>query len=324
VAFKNIQMMKSKLPVFLFYGAEEFLIAEAVEKFKRQVADPSFNLEILDGTTLPLETLSASLRTQPLLGGAKLVVVNDFEVETKEQDELISFLKAIPPELKVIFCAEAIDKRAKIYKFFVEQGEVVEFKTFAPWEQEELLGWIKERVQSAGKKISYDAARVLKEITGSNLRLLAGEIAKIITYLGSRPEIAEADVLALAAAGETSAFSLMDALRGKDLKSAQILWQSLQRNKEDVFSLIGLMASQYRIMLQVKSLAGRESDPNKIARLIGGSPYYIKKCAGGLGRFTLTELKQNMSLLLEAGVKLKTGEDQAATFDLLLAELCQR
>jgi DNA polymerase-3 subunit delta len=316
-------MKNTKLPVFLFYGEEDFLIAEAVEKFKRQIADPSFNLEILEGETLTLETLSAALRTQPLLGGDKLVIVRDFEVETKEQDELISFLKAVPPELKVVFSAAGIDKRSKFFKFLGEQGEVVEFKTFAPWEQEELLGWIKARVQKAGKNIAYDAARLLKEITGSNLRLLAGEIDKIATYIGARPEISEADVLALAASGETSAFSLMDALRGKDLKSAQLLWLGLQRNKEDLFSLLALMASQYRIMLQVKSLAGRESDPNKLARLIGGSPYYVKKCSGGLDRFTLAELKNNLSLLLSTGLKLKTGEDQAATFDLLLADLCR-
>jgi DNA polymerase-3 subunit delta len=316
-------MIKLKLPVFLFYGEEDFLIAEAVEKLKRQIANPAFNLETLDGGTLTLPTLSASLRTQPLLGGEKLVIVRDFAVAAAEQAELISFLANVPTDLKVVFCAAGVDKRSKFFKFLDERGEVVEFKAFAPWEQEELLAWIKERARRAGKNISYEAARVLREITGSNLRLLASELAKIATYVGARPEIGEADVLALAAAGEASAFSLMDAVRGKDLKSAQILWRNLQRNKEDIFPLLALMASQYRTMLQVKSLAGRESDPNKLARLIGGSPYYVKKCSDGLGRFTLGELKNDLSLLLAAGLKLKTGEDQSATFDLLLTELCR-
>jgi DNA polymerase-3 subunit delta len=316
-------MKNEKLPVVLFYGEEEFLIAEAVEKFKRQVADPAFNLEVLDGASLSLETLSAALRTQPLLGGDKLVIVNDFQVNIKEQDDLISFLKTVPPGLKVIFCADSLDKRSKLYKFFVERCETAEFRTFAPWEQEELLGWIRQRVQQAGKKITGDAARALREIAGANLRLLAGEVEKLVTYLGARPEITEADVLALAASGETSAFSLMDALRDKDLRTAQVVWQALQRDKEAVFSVLGLMASQYRLMLQVKSLAGRESDPNRLARLIGGSPYYIKKCAAGLGRFTLPELRRDLELLLNTGLKLKTGEDQAAVFDLLLADLCR-
>lgn len=316
-------MKNTKLPVFLFYGEEEFLIAEAVGKFKRQVADPTFNLEVLAGATLTLESLSAALRTQPLLGGDKLVIVSDFEVNTKEQDELISFLKSIPPGLKVVFCAASIDKRSKTYKFFSDHCETVEFKTFAPWEQEELLGWVRQRARSAGKNISAEAARALREIAGANLRLLAGEIEKIVTYIGARPEITETDVLSLAASGETSAFSLMDALRGKDLRTAQLIWQALQRDREAVFSLLGLMASQYRTMLQVKSLAGRESDPNRLARLIGGSPYYIKKCAAGLARFTLPELRHDLSLLLDTGLKLKTGEDQAAVFDLLLADLCR-
>ncbi len=316
-------MKNEKLPVYLFYGEEEFLIAEAVEKFKRQVADPAFNLEVLDGTMLTLETLSAALRTQPLLGGDKLVIVNDFQVNAKEQDELIAFLKAVPPGLKVIFRADSLDKRSKLYKFFADRCETAEFKSFAPWEQEELLGWIRQRVQQAGKKISGDASRTLKEIAGTNLRLLAGEIEKLVTYIGARPEIVEDDVLSLAAPGEASAFSLLDALRDKNLKMAQVVWQALQRDKEAVFSLLGLLASQYRTMLQVKSLAGRESDPNRLARLIGGSPYYIRKCSAGLARFTVPELRHDLSLLLETGLKLKTGEDQAAVFDLLLADLCR-
>ncbi|MDD5594533.1 MAG: DNA polymerase III subunit delta, partial [Candidatus Margulisbacteria bacterium] len=185
------------------------------------------------------------------------------------------------------------------------------------------LAWIGERAQKQGKKISPEAARVLQEITGSNLRLLAGEIEKIATFVGERPAIGEADVLVLAAAGETSAFSLMDALREKNLKKALILFQALLRNREDVFSLLALMASQYRLMLQIKSLSGRESDPNRVARLVGGSPYYVRKCSAGLGRFTLAELKNDLSLLLLAGQKLKTGEQQAAALELLMIDLCQ-
>ena len=314
--------MKSKLPVFFFYGEEDFLLAEAVDKLKCQIADPAFNLEILDGQSLTLAALSASLRTQPLLGGAKLVIIRDFEVEAKEQDELISFLKVTPPDLKVVFCAAALDRRSKLFKFLDEHGEVVEFKTFAPWELDELLNWIRGRAQKQGKSISPEAARLLQEISGSNLRLLAGEIDKLVTFAGGREAIAEPDVLALAAAGETSAFALSDALRAKDLKRALALFQALLKNKEDIFPLMALLASQYRIMLQVKSLAGRETDFNRIARLIGGNPYYVKKCSANLGRFTLSELRAALPRLLEAGNRLKTGENQAVVLELLMADLC--
>lgn len=314
---------KAKLPVFLFFGEEDFLIDETVGKFKRQIINPDLNLELLDGRSLSPAALSAALRTQPLLGGEKLVIIRDFEVVTEEQEQLISFLKDISPDLKVVFCAAAIDKRSKFYKFIDGAGEVVEFKPYAPWEQDQLTAWIRERVAEQGKKISPGAARVLQEIAGSNLRLLSGEIGKIVTYIGDRAEIAEEDVLSLAAAGEASAFSLMDALRDKDLKKSLALFQVLLKNKEDIFSLMGLMSSQYRLMLQVKSLGGRETDPNRIARLIGGSPYYIRKCSSNLGRFTLAELKQDLARLLAAGQKIKTGELQTTVLELLMADLCR-
>ncbi|MBN3032664.1 MAG: DNA polymerase III subunit delta [Candidatus Saganbacteria bacterium] len=315
-------MNKAKLPVYYFFGAEDFLIDEAIEKFKRQVNEPSLNLEQLDGRALTLAQLSAALRTQPLLGGDKLVVIKDFELAAEIQDELISFLRALPPGLKVVFSAASLDKRSKLYKFLDQEAEVAEFKTFAPWEQAELAGWVRQRAQQEGKRIADGAARLLTEITGGNLRLLAGELNKLATFAGGRTEITEADVLALAAAGETSAFSLLDALRAKNLKQALTLSQALLKNKEDVFSLLALIAAQCRLMLQLKSLAGREADVNRLARLTGGSPYFIKKCSPALGRFTLAELRSGLTDLLETGLKLKSGAEPTATFDLLLAGLC--
>jgi DNA polymerase III subunit delta len=310
------------MPIYYFYGEEDFLLDEALDKFKQKIADRALNLENLDGAALTLTRLTDSLLTSPLLGGDKLVIVKDFELDTKEQDGLIACLRTVPPELTVVFTAAALDRRSKLFKFLDEHGEVVEFKTFAPWELDGLLNWIKGRAQKQGKSISSEAARLLQEIAGSDLRLLAGEIDKLVTFIGGREAIAESDVLALAAAGEASAFALTDALRAKDLKRSLALFQALLKNKEEVFPLLALLASQYRTMLQVKSLAGRETDFNRIARLIGGSPYYVKKCSADLGRFTLAELRSALPRLLEAGNQLKTGANQAVVLELLMAELC--
>lgn len=307
--------------IYLFYGEEDFLIAEAINCLKQNIPNPGLNVETFDGRELSLEALSSALCTQPLLGGEKLVVVKDFRPAADEQDKLISIIKGKPADIRVVFQAGNIDKRSKFYKLIDNDGEVVEFRAFAPWEQAEAVAWITDRVKAEGKSIDDEAARLLYEICGNNLRLLANEIEKIVTFIGQRTIIGEADVLALASAGETSAFVLLDALREKQLERTLAVFQILLKNKEDLFQLLGLITTQYRLMLQIKSL-DRETDPNKIARMVGGSPFFVKKCRQGLERFSLAELKKNLELLLETGIKLKSGQQPAVVFELMLTALC--
>jgi len=309
-------------PIYLFYGEEDFLIEEKINSLKSQIENPSLNVEVIDGDNYSPEYFAAALQTQPLLGGEKLVIVRDLKLTAENQDQFIPLIKNIPPQVKVVFQAETVDRRSKFYRLVSEQGEVLEFRSFAPWELDQLLDWIEAYVRRRGKIIVEGAARLLQEISGNNLRLLSGEIEKLLTFIGDRDQIREEDVLALASPGETSAFSLLDALREKDLKKALSVFQVLLRNREDLFQLLSLLATQYRLMLQIKSLSGREKDPGKIAKLVSGSPYFIKKCSERIDRFTQEELKQDLESLLEAGLKLKTGESQTVVFELLLAGLC--
>jgi DNA polymerase-3 subunit delta len=307
-------MQTSRPQIFLFHGEEDFLIDEKIRELKAGFA----NHETLDGENLTLESLSSALCSHSLFGGEKLIVIRD----AVDQDELISRLENIAPGTTVVFRLPAVDKRSKFFKWIDEHGEVEEFRTFAPWEQHELAGWIKDCVRRGGKKISEGAARLLIEICGSNLRSLANETEKLITDVGGREEVREADVEALASPGEISAFALLDALRAKDLGRSLSLFQVLVRNGQDLFSLLGLIASQFRLMLQIKSLPEREREPGRLARVVRGSPYFIRRCSDNLGRFTLEELKENLSRLAETSLQLKTGAQQPVVFELLLASLC--
>lgn len=304
--------------IYLFHGEEDFLIEEKINALKSQIDNPALNVETFDGEDLSLEALSSALRTPPMFGGEKMVMVRNFALSSENQAEIISLIENIPEGVKVVFHAQAIDKRSRFYKLMDEQGEAIEFRSFAPWEQEAVVNWIKAQVRSGGKKIDDAGARLLQETCGNNLRMLSGEIEKLITFVGERSEIAEGDVSALASPGEVSAFALLDALRKKDVKAALSLLQVLLRNRTDVFQLLALLTTQYRLMLQIKSFPGK----GEITRQVAGSPYFVKKCRVDIHRFTIEELKAALEKLLEANLRMKTGESQLAVFELLLASLC--
>lgn len=308
-----------KQQIYLYYGEEEFSIAEKLDELKGKIDNPALNVEILEGEGLAPGIMASALQTVPMFGGEKLVIIRDLE----NKEEYLPAIKNILPGVKVIFQCTSVDKRSKFYKLINAIGEVAEFKTYAPWETDALVRWIEARAQRQGKRIQTAAARLLQEICGNSLRVLAGEIEKLITYIGDKKEITEEDVRALSSQGEISAFALLDALRQKETKKVLTLFQILLRNKAEMFQLLSLMTTQYRLMLQIKAVSSRnEKDPGKVAKTVGGNPYFVKKCMENIDRFSLDELKNDLELLLEANLKMKTGEPPSITFEILLAALC--
>jgi len=308
--------------IFLFFGEEDFLIQEKIKEFKKNIVNPSLNIEQIDGEEPEIERIVSALQTTSLLGGEKLVIIKYADLKLEEWGALLPSLKMVPSGITVIFWASAVDKRSKLYKLIDQIGEVYEFKPYAEWEQDQVVSWIVSRVKSLGKEMNYQAALSLREICGNSLYKLASEIDKLITFIGDKRSISEEDVVALASPGEITSFALSDAVATKNLEKALSAFRILYKNKGDLFQILSLLATQYRTMLQIKDLPGHKNDAKGIAQTLRASPYFVRKCMEKARRFDAEELKKNMELLLEADLKLKSGESQLSTFELLLVSLC--
>ena len=306
--------------IYLFHGEEDYLIDEKIAELKKGIDNPSLNVEQIEGDEDNLAKIISALQTQPFFGGGKLIIINDIDLKNKVFEPLIESLKIISPGVKVVFRASAVHRASKIYKFLDNTGEVCEFKPYTDWQQDELVRWVGQRVGSLGKEMDQAAAIELVEVCGNSLRKLSSELDKLATYVGDRKKISSEDVAALASPGVMSTFALSDALADKDLPRSLSTLDILSRNRIQVFPLLALLASQYRVMLQVKSLGGKSY--SQAAQTLKASPYYVRKCMEKARKFSTDELKKNLQLLLETDLKLKSGEPPQNTLNLLLANLC--
>ena len=270
------------------------------------------NVEQLDGDEDNYAKIVSALATQPFFGGEKLIVIENIDLKLKVWAGLIDSLKVVSPETIVVFKADSVSKATKIYKYIDEVGDVYEVRAFADWEQDQVISWITREVKDQGKSIGHQAAVDLQETCGNSLRKLNSEIEKLITYIGDRNNITSEDVFALASPGLVNSFALSDALGEKDLKRTLETYQTLYKNRVPIFPLLSLLASQYRTMLQI-TLGDKT---------IRANPYFIRKCREKAKRFSRDELSRNLELLLETGLKLKSGESQLSTVELLFASLC--
>src|SRR5581483_3803374 len=119
-----------------------------------------------------------------------------------------------------------------------------------------LENWITKRAKSLDVSITKDAAHLLTNFIGNNLRLLANELDKLATYVGAGGTIQADDIRHLSAqVQEARIFDLTDALAQRNRKQALNILHDLLADGEPPLKLISTITSQVRSLLLVKELA---------------------------------------------------------------------
>ncbi len=307
--------------ISLFCGDEDFLLDGELKDLRSKY--PEFNFERISGEKTGTAQVISALSTLPMLGGQRLVVIDSFKYDEKDERELFGVLQNLDENVKAVFVYyDGPDKRRRFYKLIEKIGEIKEFKRFSEWELDKVLAWLVNRVKLYGKRIGSHAANLLIEIAGPNLRMLDKEIEKVATYIGDRDLIEEPDVSRLASSAEMDAFALSNAVRDKNVQDAiKCLSRSLKDN-QDPHMLIGMLAKLYRMLLQVKYLEDKGLGQYDIARELNAKPFFIKKCAEKTGKFTVKELADYIKKLHRADLKMKSGASPRLTLEMLIPELC--
>lgn len=312
--------------LYYFYGSEDFLISEEVQKIRKAVSgsgQPMIKVEGYTPDTIGIKELAGQLCTVSLFSENRLVVLSDFDDE-----ELLLILEKcgnFSDSLTVIIISEKADKRTRLYKVLNDIAQVKEFKPFAEWENKKIIDWIVSKAAVAGKKIDPKAAELLNEISGPSLRQISSELDKLATYIGERAAINIDDVDALAVSGELGAFALENALAERDLKSAIFYLNKSLRAKEPVQMLISRIASRMRTYLMIKSLKMKKMTDGKIISELSMNPYYYERCSKSAELYSAEEMINAIRLLSETDVQLKsTSRDPRIAMELLLADMIGR
>ena len=186
----------------------------------------------------------------------------------------------------------------------------------------QLDDWVIRRARSQKRRVTPEAARMLVESLGDNLRMLAGEIDKLGTYVGEGREIGAEDVRALTPiARQSKVFDLTDALGRRDTATALALLHELLAQGESPFGIVALTAFQTRSLMQVKLLSDRGMPAHQIAATAGLAPFVVDKSLRLARRFTFAELETAHRTLLEIDTALKRSRmTPELALDLLVLE----
>ncbi len=315
--------------VYFLHGEEDLLVESEARRIKELALAGAgglvdMNSHTFDGTKLDVMELMTEARTLPAFSDRRFIQVKNTEaIKASDLKELLPYLEDPSPSTCLVFTSSSKkpDMRIGFFKHLKKSDSI---RSFNLLREHDIEGFIREESRKEGKMIRGEVLQMLVRMGGRRLREVQNELIKIILFTGGREEITAADV---EAAGidvrERSVFDLSEAIGARDLKTALKALASI--SNEPQVAVLGAVARQFRVLLNVKTFVKKGLRGNELARKAGVSPYFIEKYIRGSERFSEDELGGVFQRLKETDMALKGGSalPPHLVMNRLVMELCR-
>jgi DNA polymerase III subunit delta len=329
------------MPVYLFWGDDEFRLQNAVKGLEDRVLIPawkSFNYDKVEGVgSAGGEALIQGLNlamTVPFGQGDRLIwLVNpplSGQDSTSFLAELERTLSVLPPSSHLLFTYTGKpDGRSKIIKVLQQQSVVEEFTLAPTWKTDVIQTTVRKTAQQLNLPITEGAIALLAEAVGNDTRQLFSELEKLKLYVtqpdGSIQTVDPVAVKALVRNTQQSSLELANVARQGLAEKALSLLDDLLRHNEPPLRISATLIRQFRTWLWVKlmQVAG-ERDERVIAKAADiANPKRVYFLSQDVRSLSTTQLQQTLGILLELETALKQGQEARGTLQTKVIELCQ-
>jgi DNA polymerase-3 subunit delta len=296
-------------PLVCLCGEETFLVDRATRQLLERAIDPAlrdFNFNLFYGDeTNGVDILDAA-QTLPMFSSRRAVLVKRTEQLKAQALELLStYIQQPAPATCLILSGAKIDQRKKFFSEFKKHGVFVEYKRLF---DNKLSGFVTREAASCGISIEPAAAELLTFLVGNNLRDLASQIEKLVVFCGTRTRITIDDVRAIASnSKEFTVFEFARFLGNRDIRNAIISLDTLFRNGEETFQLLGALARHFRQLWRIREMLDRRAPQTEIGHEVGISPFFLGEMVRQAKNFRRDELREIFEELYRCDIGSKTG-----------------
>jgi len=328
-ALELIQQLDSgtPYPVYFLYGEEDFFQRELIAALTRRWITPDnrdFNFETFEAKASTVHEWIGACKTLSFFGGEKLVIVrglDEFKWEDANVPPLLHYVSDPVPDACLVLTARKADRKRKVYKALAKLKGAGECTS--PGEPA-LVAWLKSRAKETGRTLTAGAARLMVGRVGLKPGLLAGELEKVMTFVGRTQSIDEQAVMDVV--GETrleNVFDLTDALKAKNPARALSILRNHLSHGEPPVKLLGMIAWQFRLIWEVKHHQTTGTPPSRIAQKMGIAPFQADQALRYTGKFSEGQLREGFRSLFKADRELKgSGKAPEGILETLVLRLC--
>jgi len=325
--------------IIFLHGGDDFRsrekLAEIKNKFLEKNSSAPAGLFDFAEKDWDIDEIILNASSGGLFSMKKLVIIKNIisskkNIEEKFEKFLKSEAKNDKSDLILVFWEGGKVKKSlpagrhgeKLYKLLQRIAKCQEFELL---EGAKLRNWVTGKIGETGSgniSVSPSAIDRLIVFVGNDLNLLSREIEKLASYK-SKGEISTSDVDALVKSKiDTDIFKTVDALARGDKKTALTLLHDHLESGEDPFYLLSMYFYQFRNLVKVKPLAGKNMPRPGIASRLKMHPFVVRKSLDQARNFSWPKLKSLYKNLCDIDFASKTGKtDIALALDKFVAEV---
>ena len=314
-------------PVVFLWGEESWLADEAINRIEAVVLDPetrAFNRQVFYGDEAEAQAVVTAAQTIPWLGSQRLVLLRGADALPRSADPpLVAYCQQPSPSTCLLFVAQRAETNRPLFALLLKLPWAVRFRRLLP---RELSIWIEQRIAASGCRITAAAVAALIETVGNDLRLLANEIDKLVTFVGVGHVIEVESVTALTQdIREVTAFELARFLSAGDLAEALRAWGKLASSGEYPGLALGAIIHHVRQLWRIKLAQAGGASPERLARELNIPAFTVRRLSAQAATLEAAQLRQWLEALLEADRTLKrSGLPPQSVFERLILRFCVR
>ncbi len=293
--------------VYLLFGEENYLKKQYKDRLtKALISDgDTMNYAYYEGKGIDVKEIIDLSETMPFFSERRLIVIENSGFFKNATTELAEYMKEIPETTYFIFVETELDKRGKMFKAVKDKGRIVEL---ARQDEKTLVRWIYGNVKKEGKQIAESTIYYLVSKCGTDMENLQKEMEKLFCYTLNNDVINMEDIDAICTTQITNEiFDMVNAVAEKKQKRALDRYYDLLALKEPAMRILYLLSRQFRLLMEVKEMAGEGYDKKTIASKAGLHPYAVGKYIEQSRRFSQEELRKILEESVDIEERVKTG-----------------
>ena len=314
------------LPLYLFFGEEEFLIQESIDLIISKAVDPgardfNFNTVYCKGSSG--NEIVNLCQTFPFMSDRRLVIAKEIEaLKAADLEEIVPYLKSPSPTTCLLMIANQprYDKKTVIAPIEAN-GAVIRFYSIL---DRDILPWIENWARQHGLSIQRDAAQYVWQILGNDLQAITNELQKAAIYIKDRKNITFDDVkVAVGDFREYTPFDLADALGKKSREKAFLILSRLIQEGEQPVGILASIAWNFRRLMRAKSMEAAGSGLEEIKKKMNIIFHQSASFQEQMRSYTLRELQGVFDVLITADKAMKSsGIGGRLVLERMIMKLC--
>ncbi len=310
--------------MYLLYGEEAYLRISFRNKLREaMVGDDTMNYHYYTGKNIDVLAVKDMAETMPFFAQRRLIVIEDSGLFKSAAEDWVSLVEHLSETTCLIFVETEVDKRSRLYKKISTLGYCA---CFMRQTEAQLGRWILGLLGQQQVKITKEALDALLERTGTDMECIKNETAKLVSYCMGKEGITVKDVETVCAERlENRVFQMIEAMAAGQEGAALSLYYDLLALKEPSMRILYLIARQMNQLLMVRELSASGSSRDQIAGALKLKPFIAGKLVGQARAFSVNQLKQYVTLCVEAEESVKTGKlGERLAVELVLVQIARR